>query len=190
VKVFGKLTIIMLLALLLVGCGGMGKTKFVHPEFNFGYTERVAVIPFENLTTDQGAGARCSRMFVSELLAAEAFDVVEPGEVLLALGKMNLVRTADLTIEQAKALGRELRVQALLLGTVGESTSIRGGSGQTNVVTLTTRMVETDSGITVWSATNTANSKGFFAGLFGMSGSSPGEVMRACVKENVESLFD
>jgi len=171
------------------GCGGMKPTTFVHPEYNFGYTERVAVIPFENLTDDQGAGARASRLFVAELLAADAFDVVEPGEVLRALGQLNLVRTGDLTLDQARQLGRELGVQGLLLGTVGESSEIREAGSVKSVVTLTARMVETDSGQTVWSTTHTEDSRGFWSALFGTGGPSSGEVMRRCVKVCVDRLF-
>ena len=70
----------LLSAVLLSGCGGTGSTKFLHPEFDFGYVERVAVIPFDNLSNDQGAGARATRYFLSELLATEAFEVVDgPG---------------------------------------------------------------------------------------------------------------
>jgi len=188
--VYKPIRVLLTIAVVAVaGCGGMGTTKFFHPEFDFGYTERVAVIPFENLSNDQGAGARASRMFVAELLSTEAFDVVEPGEVAKALGQINLVRTADLDQEQARTLGRNLGVQALFLGSVGESGTMRSGGGQVNVVTMTVRMVETDSGVTVWSATSTADSKSFWSALFGTGGQSPGEVMRSCVHTCVESLF-
>ena len=103
------------------GCGGPGTTRFVHPEFDFGFIERVAVVPFENLSANQGAGARATRYFISSLLAAESFDVVEPGEVARALEKHALVRTAQLTEDQILTMGRDLGVQGLFLGTLSES---------------------------------------------------------------------
>nr|MBC8366029.1 penicillin-binding protein activator LpoB [bacterium] len=71
--------------LLALGCSGMGSTTFVHPDYNFGYLEKVAVIPFENTSKDQGAGVRVTRFYVTELLSAQTFDVVEPGEVARVL---------------------------------------------------------------------------------------------------------
>ena len=174
----------------LMGCGGAGSTTFVHPEYNFSYTERVAIVPFENLTDDQGAGARATRYYLAEMLATDAFDVVEPGEVTKALAEVNLIRTADITQDQAKVLGEKLGVQALILGSVGESASRRGGSRTTTTVALVVRMVETDTGITVWSSTTDADSRTFSSSLFGTAERSASEVMRIAIKRSVGELVD
>ena len=174
---------------LIVGCSGIGPTTFVHETFNFGYIERVAVVPFENLSQDQGAGFRGTGYFVSELLAAEAFDVVEPGEVTRVLGKHNLVRVAELTPEQVVKIGGELKVQALILGSVAESATTRSGSSSVPVVTLVVRMVETDQGVTVWSTTHTKGGRSFWASLFGTGDKSKSEVTRRCVEEAVGTLI-
>jgi len=174
----------------LAGCGGTSPTTFIHPEYNFAYVERVAVIPMENLTNDQGAGARVTRFFVNELLATEAFAVVEPGEVARALAAIAEVRTAELTREQVLRLGEELKVQGLFLGSLTESTSARSGGGTVNHVTMSARLVETDTGETVWAATHTADSKGFWSTLFGTADRSLSEVMRECVHECLHTLVN
>ena len=174
---------------LIAGCSGIGPTTFVHEAFNFGYIENVAVIPFENLSQDQGAGYRGTRYFVSELLAAEAVDVVEPGEVARVLGDRGIVRVAELTPEQAIDIGAALNVQALILGSVAESATTRSGSSSVPVVTLIVRMVETDQGVTVWSTTNTKGGRGFWASLFGTGDKSKSEVTRRCVEEAVGTLI-
>jgi len=175
---------------LLLGCGGAGSTTFVHPEYNFSYLERIAVVPFENLTPDQGAGARATRYFLAELLATESFDVVEPGEVTLALSKVGVRASADLTQEQATELGSALGIQGVLLGTVGESASRRGGTRTTTTVSLVVRMVETDTGVTVWTTTSSADSRGFWSGLFGTAERSASEVMGMAVQRAVDDLVD
>lgn len=172
----------------LAGCGA-GSSVFVHPDYNFSYLERVAVVPFENLTSDQGAAARATRLFISDLLAAKAFDVVEPGEVSQALQKYGSVRTAELTEEQIRELGKTLSVQALIFGSLGESAGSRGGSSGDNVVTLVVRTVETEKGVTIWSGTSSAGGRGFWATLFGTSGPSESEVMRRCVEKSVHSML-
>lgn len=183
----------MLLAAVVVlsaGCGGPGKTVFLHPEYNFSFVERVAVVPFENLTNDQGAGARVTRLYVTELLATDAFDVVEPGEVEKALSSIGAVRTADLTKEQTQKLGEALNVQALFLGSVNESTVRSAGAQAVSFVTLTTRLVETETGVTVWSATTTEGGRGFWSSLFGTATPSHAEVMRQCVRTSIGTLVD
>jgi TolB-like protein len=186
-----RFTTVVILAAggLLAGCGGIGPTTFVHEGFDFGYIERVAVIPFENLSQDQGAGYRATRYFVSELLAAEAFDVVEPGEVTRVLEKRGLVRVAELAPEQIVDIGRELGVQGLILGSVAESSTTRSGSSSVVVVTVIARMVETDKGVTVWSTTHTKGGRGVWSYLFGGADESESEVTRRCVEETVGTLI-
>lgn len=179
-------------AILLIagGCSGMGSTVFVHRDYNFNFVEKVAVVPFENLSNDQGASARITHLFITELLAADAFDIVEPGEVLVAISKLSLTRTDMLSEEQAKQLGKELGVQGLILGAVNESSGLRSAGNNETVVTLDVRMIETESAQTVWSATQTEGSKGFFSSLFGTSDKSQSEVARKCVRKVIKTLVD
>ncbi len=178
------------LALLGTGCGGVNSGKFLHPGFDFSFIEKVGVIPFENLSGEQGAGAQTTRYFINSLLQSEAFDVVEPGDVSQALGKMSLVRTAELTEEQYVELGQTLGVQGLFLGTVNESTSLRSGSTNVDVVTIVLRLVETETGATVWSVTRSEDSQGFWSALLGTQQASRGEITRRCLDKCLGTLLD
>jgi TolB-like protein len=173
-----------------VGCGGIGTTKFVHPGFDFAFIERVGVVPFENISTDQGAGARATRYFTTALLASEAFEVVEPGEVSRALEKHSLVATAQLTENQTIAIGKELGAQGIFLGSLSESAQLRSGSRTVTVITVVVRLVETEKGTTVWSATHTEDSSSLWSSLFGTSQKSPSEVMRRCIDGCLDTLLD
>ncbi len=190
VVVMKTLTLVLvgLAALAISGCGGTRPTTFVYPDYNFGYIERIAVVPMENLTNEQGAGARVTRFFVTELLATEAFDVVEPGEVTQALQSMSLFRTAELTQDQAVQLGEKLQVQGLFLGSITESAVVRSGGSTVNFVTVTARLVETDTGTTIWSATHTENNKSFWSTMFGTANRSMAEVTRECVHHCLGTL--
>jgi len=174
----------------ITGCGGMRPTTFLHPEYNFAYIERVAVVPIETLVSDQGAGPRTTRYFVNELLATEAFEVVEPGEVARVLGSLGVGRTAQLTKEQAVQAGKQLSVQGIFVGSIGESETVRGRSSSSNTVTLSLRLLETDTGATVWSTTHTEGGRGFLQKLFGTGGDSMSEVTRRCVKKAIGTLVD
>ena len=174
--------------LVALGCA-RGPTVFINDEYNFQYVERVAVVPFDNLTSDQGAGNRVTRVFIADLLAEKAFDIVEPGEVSRVLEKFSTVRTSQLTQEQITAIGKELKVQGIIFGNVTEMTSSRSGSAMVNTVTLVIRMVETETGATVWSATNTSGGRGFWGSLFGGGDKSESEAIRDCVKGVVKTLI-
>ena len=174
--------------LVALGCA-RGPTVFINDEYNFQYVERVAVVPFDNLTSDQGAGNRVTRVFIADLLAEKAFDIVEPGEVSRVLEKFSTVRTSQLTQEQITAIGQDLKVQGIIFGNVTEMTSSRSGSAMVNTVTLVIRMVETETGATVWSATNTSGGRGFWGALFGGGDKSESEAIRDCVKGAVKTLI-
>ena len=178
------------LALSIAACAPIRPTTFVHPSYNFGFIERVAVVPLENLSDDRGAGARMSRYVVAELLATEAFDVVEPGEVTNELLNFGAVRTAELPREQLVALGRALGAQGIFLGTVTESQAVRSGNASENVVTLDLRLVETETGSVVWSTTLTETGRGFWASLFGARGRTMGEVSRRAARHAIDRLVD
>lgn len=178
------------MALATAGCGGMHATTFLHPEYNFAYVEKVAVIPFENLVGDQAAAPRATRYFVNELLATEAFEIVEPGEVARVLAQQGVGRTAELTQAQAMQIGKELGVQGLFLGSVAESAAIRSGSSTSSTVTIGVRLLETDTGATVWSTTHTEGGRGLWSSLFGTGNDSLSEVTRRCVKNAIATLVD
>ena len=72
----------LIAALGVLGCSGnLATTEYTNPRFDFGFVERVAVFPLEDLADDRQAGVRATRMLITELLASAAVDVVEPGEV-------------------------------------------------------------------------------------------------------------
>ncbi|MGB6001678.1 MAG: CsgG/HfaB family protein, partial [Thermoanaerobaculia bacterium] len=142
----------------LGGCGSsMKATQFSNPNFDFSFVERVAVLPFENLSSDRQAGLRATRLTVTELLASGALDVVERGEVQAALTQTETFqpgRTPMPNTEQVISLGQALGVQAIIMGTVTQSENLRSGSVLIPVVTIDMRMVEAETGATVWAATH------------------------------------
>ena len=162
----------------------------MHPDYNFAYVERVAVIPFEDLTEDRGAAARMSRYFVTELLDERIFDIVEPGEVTDGMVAIGAYRVAELTPAQIGELGRKFRAQALFLGSVTESATVRTGSSSENVVTIDVRLVETETGSVIWSTTVTEAGRGFWSRLFGTNGDSMGEVSRKAARRAIGELVD
>lgn len=177
-------------ALTSLSCSGtIGSTEFTNPAIDFSFVERVAVLPFENLSADRQAGLRATRLMITELLASGAVDVVEPGEVEGALARLGGSRTRPNT-EEIVILGQALGVQAVVVGTVAQSDILRSGAVGIPVVTLDTQMVEAETGAIIWAATHTEKGKGFSARVLGTGGQPISETTRLCVQTLLASLLD
>ena len=193
-KGFGKMqfktlqSLCLLAVVFFVACSGMKPTVFVNKQYNFNFLEKVAVVPFENLSNDQGAGARITHIFLTELLAAESFDIAEPGEVSKVTQKYIGSGGSALTRDQITEIGKTLGVQGIILGSVNETSGSRAGGSATTEVTIDARMVETETGQTVWSATNTEGGRSFWASLFGTGDRSEAETARKCVQRVIHTL--
>jgi TolB-like protein len=181
---------LLLAALLLTGCAASRHTTYLDPQFDFGSIERVAIIPFENLSSDQGASRYVSRLFFTELLAQKVFDIVEPGEVSAYMGSHQGMtgQSAELSVEQIKEMAKALNVQGIIFGSVGESSELRSGSISTHVISISARMVNTETGSTVWSSSVNTGGPGFFARLFGLGDRTRGSAARGAVQKLIGSL--
>ena len=119
------------LIVLATACtGGLKPTQFTNPDFDFGFVERVAVIPLENHSEDRQAGVRASRILITELLASGAVDVVEPGQVQSALDRIPSTGRAAPNTAELVELGETLGVQAIFVGSVEQSEILRSGTTQ------------------------------------------------------------
>jgi len=191
-----KITRSLVLAglVLVAACAGKVKTtSFLNPKFDFSFVERVAVLSFDNLSNDHQAGFRSTRLMITELLASGAVDVVEPGEVRAAVSKLPGAQTAPGAAflpnqEEFVALGKELGVQAVIVGTVAQAETLRSGAVNIPVITLDVHMVETETGATVWAATHTEKGASAGARALGTGGHALSATTRRCVKRLVEEL--
>jgi TolB-like protein len=178
----------------LGACGSsMKATQFSNPNFDFSFVERVAVLPFENLSSDRQAGLRATRLTVTELLASGALDVVERGEVQAALTQTETFqpgRTPMPSTEQVISLGQALGVQAVIMGTVTQSENLRSGSVLIPVVTIDMRMVEAETGATVWAATHSEKGGSISAKVLGTGGQPMAETTRECVRQVLSTLIE
>jgi len=182
-----RLALVVAVLALSACASGMAPTRFTNPRFDFSFVERVAVVPFENLTNDAAAGPRVTRLVITELLASGAVDVVEPGEVQAALDRMGARITTPST-EQVVSLGETLGVQAVIIGTVTQSDTLRSGAVEIPVVTLDVHMLETETGAAVWAATHTEKASGMGARLLGTGGEPISETTRRCVRQVLRTL--
>ncbi|MDH3404159.1 MAG: CsgG/HfaB family protein [Acidobacteriota bacterium] len=180
---------ILIAGLTLLGCSGnLATTEFTNPRFDFGFVERVAVMPLEDLAGDRQAGLRATRMLITELLASGAVDVVEPGELQAVADRV--VRGRGLpSKDEILELGRQLEVQAVIVGSVTQSEVLRSGAVSVPVVTLDLHMLETETGTAVWAVTHTERGSGAAAKWLGTGAEPISATTRKCVQEALRSLF-
>lgn len=176
--------------LLLTACASGGATRYLHPNVDLGAIQKVAVLPFENLTAERTAGEKVQKVFMTELLSLSVFEVVEPGAVVRALKAERAEAVEALGPAELKRIGEALKADALFLGSVVDFADNRTGTTPAPEVTVQLRLVETQSGVTVWSASRTRSGSSLSARLFGVGGASLTEAARELVRAELRSLVE
>jgi TolB-like protein len=175
--------------LALAGCGTMGPATYVHPSYDFSRVKKVAVLPLENLASDQTAGEKMRKVVVTELLATGVVDAIEPGQVNRVLAQQNVQNTTAMSPDDFKKVGAALGAQLLIVGSVESYDRVPVGGVQAPEVTLTLRGVDAETGTVVWATSHTQGGATVAARLFGLTGDSLSEVARKTAHEAVVSLF-
>ena len=175
-------------AIFLAGCASSPTTKYLHPNVDLGAIRRVAVLPFENLSQDRSAAEKVHKVFLTELLSLEAFEVVEPGQVTQYLRSNRIDSIEGLGPPDLKRIGESLKAQGIFVGAVVDYAEARSGTTPSPEVTIQLRLVETQSGVTVWSASRTRSGASASARLFGIGGQSLTEASRQLIREELNPL--
>jgi hypothetical protein len=89
---------------------------------------------------------------------------------------------------ELKRLGETLKADALFMGTVVDFSQSQSGTPAPDV-TIQLRLVETQSGVTVWSASKTRSGASLGARLFGIGGDSLIEAARQLLREELRTLL-
>jgi polysaccharide biosynthesis protein PelC len=173
-----------LVVLIIAGCAG--STRYVNPTADFSAVKTVAVLPFENLSGDKVSSERVQRVFLTELLVLNTFQVVEPGQTSFGIRHANVDLSA-LTAEDIKKLGKELKADALFTGTVIECVD-RAGSAEGSRLSLQLRLVEVETGQTLWSSSNTRKGATFGLRMFGFAAKPSTTVAQELIRDELHGL--
>lgn len=138
--------------LVVVSCGG--PRTYVNSEADFGFYEKVGVLPFSNLSGDRNASEKVTASFVTELLIGGQVDIANMGDLLKAFkttvkdDRQNLPE--QLTIEEGMTIGRDAQVQGLFVGAVREYGMVRVGSEEFPLISVNIRFIDCQSGKVAW----------------------------------------
>jgi len=179
---------LLALAGALAGCGSPA-VSYIHPNVDFGYMERAAVLPFRNLSQDTLAGQRVQSIFLMALLDEDAIDLVDPRETDAAMRQLGLSPGAELTTEQSVRLGQELGVQGLFFGVVEEYQTGQGNRTRGPELTAVFGLIETQTGAVAWRAQVHETGASVWKRLFGGSPDDVYTVSRDAVRRALRTLL-
>lgn len=174
----------------LGGCGvqtgvkslfGGDPADFASPEARSAAGAMLAVLPFENLTTHQNAGAIMADLLTTELYRLGSVKVMESSRTRSLLA--GAYGEADGRGESAYAqdVGRKLGAQMVLLGSVSEY-GYQYGLREEPVVGVNMRLVRVADGAVVWATSESDIGSGFW------SRESVNEVAQRVARRSAERL--
>jgi len=182
---------IIILLFMLIGCRGNMQTPYhVSNDVDFSFIKNVAVLPLENLSNEKAAGEIMRRLVISELLASGLVNVVVPGEVMAAVKDLGIKNFTSLDRNQIKELGRALRIQGIVMGSIDQYGYARIGSGTAPEVTISLMMADTGTGDIIWSVTQRKGGEGFLSRHFGATSQTLSETSLSAVREAIGTLTD
>ncbi|MCK4738551.1 MAG: hypothetical protein KAT46_01255 [Deltaproteobacteria bacterium] len=157
---------ILIILLSLSACSSLGKETPPVSNIVEGtqplVVKKVAVLPFFNVSGRVSAGSMVADIYVSELFNSGKFSVEEPGNIRQFYIQERVGMVGQLGLEDLQVLGKRLRVDGVITGTVEEfsegiefaTTRSRTKRSSTPVVSISARMIESQTGRTVWASHN------------------------------------
>lgn len=144
-----------MLLITLSGCGlGRNAEPFAGQGLKGGEGVRMAILPFDNLSAEQGAGKTLESLVLVEFLKNTSAKILDPGEIMAALVEERIRLATSISREGLVKLGQRLSVDYFIVSIVHEYGMQRmsgsGGSGEVPVVSLTMRILDAQTGDIVW----------------------------------------
>ncbi len=180
--------LLLALCLLLIFLDGCGPKLYMRPQTDVSKIRRIAVLPFENFTSDEYASEKIRRIVITELLSRNR-DVIEPGEVTRLLRESKIKSLGSIKTSEVQDIGKALGVYAVMMGSVEAFGIGKGVSVTYPEVTINLRLIETSSGNTIWTMRNTSGGADFWTRHLGSEGMSLSEAAGKAVRESIRTLF-
>jgi len=176
---------------LAAACAGKRPAEVTYhdPNMDFSLVQKVAVLPFENLTTMTTAAERVRDVFTTMMQATGTSYVMPPGEVARGVDRASVANPTAPTTEEVVNLGKVVGVDAVITGVVREYGEVRSGSTSAGVVSVSLQMMETQTGKVVWSASSTRGGVDAGDRLFGGGGQPMDQVTADAVRDLLDKLF-
>ena len=171
------------------GCAfGNGIKHYVRPGLDVNHINKIAVLPLENHTSERFADDRVKSLVVIDLLS-RGVDVIEPGEVMGLMREMKVRSLKSITSKHIKQIGKILKVQAVMTGSVGVFKVSRGAAVSYPEVSIGLILHEAETSDIIWSAWHTTGGAGFWTRHFGAEGKTLDETAKILIDDVIDTLY-
>jgi hypothetical protein len=190
-RINGRSCILAFILAWLVACSGGSNISenFHDPDMDFALLRTVAVMPFDNLTTDRLAAARVRNTFMTSLFATGVVYVIPSGEVVRGIKRAGIENPVIPSPEEIAKLTAIIKADAVITGAVNEYGQVRSATTTANVISVSMQMIEKESRKVVWSASTTKGGISAWDRLFGGGGRPMEDVTEAAINDLINKLF-
>lgn len=178
-----------LLAATGTACGPAAHDVFRDETMDFAAVRTVAVMPLANQTREMMATERVRDVFITMLLSTGAVYVLPSGEVARGVSRLGIADPANPSVEEIIKFGGVVKADAVITGAVREYGEVRSGSVAAPIISLSMRMIETQTGRVVWSASATSGGVTLADRMLGGGGTPMNEITEKAVNEIIDKLF-
>jgi hypothetical protein len=155
---------------------------YVNPEADLAFYQKVAVLPFTDISATSLAAPRVTRAFVTELIMTNRYQITQPEEFVLALARQRVLAGANGVYdpEALRGAAQGMGIHGILRGTISEYQVTRGEGGDVPVIGFDAELVDVATGNVVWRSSISRRGKGRVP-IFGASARSMGKLTQdAC----------
>ena len=179
--------ILLICVIPLYSCNG-GIKNYKRADAEADKLKRIAVLPLENLTSNQYADEKIQSLVIMDLLSRDV-DVIEPGEVMRAFKELRIRSFEPISERDMQSVGDMLNVDFLIKGSVGTFEMKQGTAVSYPEVSIHLMLVEKESGEILWSVWHTSGGANFWTRHFGAEGSTLDETARKVIREVFDTLI-
>ncbi len=180
--------LLCLLIIFTAGCNGPEMKHFTRPDIELEYIKKIAVLPLQNFTSNNHASEKVGSLVIIDLLS-RGVDVVEPGEVNSAMRRLKIRSISRISSDDFKNLGKELDVDAIIIGSIETFDISRGITVSYPEATISLILIDPGSGLTLWSTWNTTGGASFWTRHFGTETRTLDEASIEVVREALDTAF-
>jgi TolB-like protein len=180
---------VVLALLALIGCAAPARL-YVNPQADLTHYERVAVIPFANLSNQAFAGDRVTRSFITELIMAGRYQVVEPVEFAVVATRMGIEadENGNLDPKRLSQAADSVHATGIIRGAVTEYGIQHLGPDDVAVLAFDAEMIDAATGDVVWRVSISRRGKARIPVIGGGGTRSMGSLTQDACVEAVERL--
>ena len=122
-------------------------------------------------------------------LLSRGVDVVEPGEVIALMRAMKVPSLNSITSEHIEEIGKILKAEAVMTGSVGAYKVSRGVSVSYPEVSMSLILYETQTNEIIWSVWHTTGGAGFWSRHFGAEVMTLDETVKVLVDDILDTIY-